>query len=256
MDTTSETGADNGQGTGADNQPAGGAVTTVPAVGGTGDSGAGSAVAGVPDQGAKTAANALGIARDPAPDTVPDKYLVKSESGDVDWEATAKKLAPGYNELSKKLGAGDTGAPPAEASGYLDNVKLPDGVTAEQLKADPAMQSFLKGAHARGLSTKTVAENISAYLESQAAVQAQQVQETVASLKGEWGDKFDANAQAVQKAGMYLFGEDFYSAFYFVGDVWNYLYSFTKKFTFTFFVDDSLVNFTGCHVIILRSRRV
>lgn len=82
-------------------------------------------------------------------DRIPEKYRVAKESGEIDIEASALKLADGYAHLSQRLGAGDV--PPKSPDEYAPKVEA-EGFNWDEFKADPEMQSFLKGAHAKGVT--------------------------------------------------------------------------------------------------------
>lgn len=109
---------------------------------------------------------AKGAAPSPAPapaaapaSPIPEKFLVKREDGTVDSDASMAKMGEAYSQLEKRLGGGD--APPAKPEDYAPT--LPDGLTMEQLKTDPMFSSFLKGAHARGMSNADVSFVLEAY---------------------------------------------------------------------------------------------
>lgn len=86
------------------------------------------------------------------PAAIPDKYIVKNEAGEVDWQASALKQAQGYQALAQRMGSGE--APPKTADEYAP--ELPQGISMDQLKSDPMFAGFLKGAHAVGLNNKQV----------------------------------------------------------------------------------------------------
>lgn len=86
----------------------------------------------------------------PFQERVPEKYRVVKDDGSIDVEASAAKLAEGYDSLSKRLGGDD--APPKSVEEYAPEV--PEGFDFEALKADPMYQDFLKGAHSRGVNNK------------------------------------------------------------------------------------------------------
>ena len=79
---------------------------------------------------------------------IPEKYLVKKEDGTTDHEASALKLAQGYDSLAKRMGSGE--APPKTADEYAPT--MPEGMSLDALKADPLYGGFLKGAHSRGMN--------------------------------------------------------------------------------------------------------
>lgn len=101
----------------------------------------------------------------PAPlnERIPEKYRVNKEDGTFDLEATADKLLGGYGSLEQRLGTGEL--PPKDAEGYDPK---PEGFDMEQLKADPDYQSFLKGAHAKGMTNAQVEYVLSQYASSAA----------------------------------------------------------------------------------------
>ena len=86
-------------------------------------------------------------ASQPAEWSAPEKYLVKTEAGEVDWKATAQKIDGGRSSFEKRFGSGDV--PPSEVAGYKINV--PEAI-AESLKEwdhgnDPKLKGFLENAH-------------------------------------------------------------------------------------------------------------
>lgn len=84
---------------------------------------------------------------------MPEKFHVKAANGEIDWQATALKVAAeGYAPLERRLHAGD--APPKAPEDYAPTV--PDGMSLDALKADPLYVGFLKGAHARGMTNAHV----------------------------------------------------------------------------------------------------
>src|ERR1035437_3317499 len=52
------------------------------------------------------------------------------------------------------------------------------------------------------------------------------------------------------------FTEKFYPAFYFIGNMRNYLNSLAKISTFALFIDDSLINSSCCNIICLGCRNI
>lgn len=96
---------------------------------------------------------------------LPEKFAVKGEDGALDIAASSKKLAEGYTNLEKLVGTGEK--PPKTPDEY--DLKLGEGVkfdaeAFEEMKKDPEMQSFLKGAHAKGLTNEQVNYVLSEYL--------------------------------------------------------------------------------------------
>lgn len=90
---------------------------------------------------------AAAVAAVPLAERIPEKLRVSKEDGTLDLEASAAKLADGYAQLEKRLGTGD--APPKAPEDYAPKTERFD---MEALKSDPEYQSFLKGAHAKGIT--------------------------------------------------------------------------------------------------------
>lgn len=149
----------------------------------------------------------------PAEWNAPDKYLVKGEGGDVDWQATARKIDEGRSHLEKRFGSGDV--PPADVSGY--KVEAPADY-AEALKGwnpaeDTKLAEFLADAHKVGMTQKQVDLVIKQYgrLASEAAgaqlspeQQAEKAAEDAAKALGEvWKDpaEFEKNVGLSFQAG-------------------------------------------------------
>ncbi|MGQ4641957.1 hypothetical protein ACUIG5_09195 [Raoultella ornithinolytica] len=84
-----------------------------------------------------------------ANDWIPEKYRVVGEDGKLNVEGSARKLADAYTHLEKRMGSGDT--PPKTADEYAPKVEV-EGFKWDEFKADPRMQSFMKSAHAKGIT--------------------------------------------------------------------------------------------------------
>ncbi|MDM3130099.1 hypothetical protein [Citrobacter sp. CK205] len=84
-----------------------------------------------------------------ATDWLPEKFRVMGEDGKLSIESSARKLAENYTHLEKRMGSGD--APPKTADEYAPKVEV-EGFNWEEFKADPRMQSFMKSAHAKGIT--------------------------------------------------------------------------------------------------------
>jgi hypothetical protein len=120
-------------------------------------------------------------APEPAPASpIPAKYQVKKEDGSLDIDASMAKWGDGHKHLEQRLGAGE--APPATPEDY--QLALPEGVTFDELKADPLFTGFLKGAHAQGLTNKQVSYVIGAYQQRMSMEATPEVGEAV--LRKEW----------------------------------------------------------------------
>lgn len=140
----------------------------------TGDAGAGTGATGAPAGAAASAFSGAVDTPTPAPgeqaappaplhERIPEKFRVAKEGGEFDLEASTAKLLDGHAALEKRLGAGDV--PPKDAEGYDPKV---EGFDMAQLKQDPDYQSFLKGAHAKGMTNAQVEYVLSAYAGSAA----------------------------------------------------------------------------------------
>lgn len=84
-----------------------------------------------------------------ASDWLPEKYRVMGEDGKLNIEGSARKLADAHTSLEKRLGS--VGTPPKTADEYEPKVEI-EGFNWEEFKADPRMQSFMKTAHAKGIT--------------------------------------------------------------------------------------------------------
>ena len=140
----------------------------------------------------------------PSPDDwLPEKYRVTKEDGTLDLEASQRKLGEGYKHLVTKLGTDEK--PPASPDDYKPE-GLPDGFNFDEIKADPLYQSFLKGAHAKGLTNSQVSYVISEYLsrapELMGESQRLSVEEARTELGKVWTDagSFDTNLKAANRA--------------------------------------------------------
>lgn len=82
-------------------------------------------------------------------DWLPEKYRVMGEDGKLNIEGSARKLADAHTSLEKRLGG--VGTPPKTSDEYEPKVEV-EGFNWEEFKADPRMQSFMKTAHAKGIT--------------------------------------------------------------------------------------------------------
>lgn len=120
----------------------------------------------------------------------PEKYLVKNDDGSPNWEAIARKTDEARGHLEKRFGSGDL--PPKSAEEYAPKVEV-DGFDWDVFKADPETQSFLKGAHAKGMTNEQVGFVLSAYAKSapkiaQAGAELNQ-ESAAAALREVWTDE-------------------------------------------------------------------
>jgi hypothetical protein len=125
------------------------------------------------------------------PDYFPEKYQVKKEDGSLDLEQSSRKLAESYKHLETRLGSGDI--PPKTADEYAVKLEGVEGFNWDEFKADESTQSFLKGAHAKGLTNAQVEYVIGEYMKAapglvEGGVQLSQ-QDCAATLKAAWGDE-------------------------------------------------------------------
>lgn len=123
-------------------------------------------------------------------DYIPEKYRTNKEDGTLDLEASSRKVAEAYKHLETRLGSGDV--PPKTADEYTVKLEGVEGFDWNEFKADPDTQSFLKGAHAKGLSNDQVQYVIGEYMKAApgligGAAQLTQ-QDCTAALKAAWGD--------------------------------------------------------------------
>lgn len=96
-------------------------------------------------------------------DYIPEKYRTNKEDGTLDLEASSRKVAEAYKHLETRMGSGD--APPKTAEEYAPKIEV-EGFDFEEFKADETGKSFLKGAHAKGLTNDQVSYVIGEYLKA------------------------------------------------------------------------------------------
>lgn len=137
-------------------------------------------------------------------DYIPEKLRTLKEDGSLDLEASSRKVAEAYTQLEKRLGTGDV--PPKSADEYAVKLEGVEGFDWDEFKADESAQSFLKGAHAKGLTNDQVGYVIGEYLKAApgligGAAQLTQ-QDCTAALKAAWGDDqaIRANVSASYRA--------------------------------------------------------
>lgn len=124
------------------------------------------------------------------PDYFPEKYQVKKEDGSLDLEQSSRKLAESYKHLETRLGSGDI--PPKTADEYAVKLEGVEGFDWDEFKSDENTQSFLKGAHAKGLTNAQVEYVIGEYMKAApdligGAAQLS-TQDAFAALKAVWPD--------------------------------------------------------------------
>ena len=97
-------------------------------------------------------------------DWIPEKYRTNKEDGSLDLEASSRKVAEAYKHLETRMGSGD--APPKSADEYAVKLEGVEGFNWDEFKADEASQSFLKGAHAKGMTNAQVEYVIGEYMKA------------------------------------------------------------------------------------------
>jgi hypothetical protein len=123
-------------------------------------------------------------------DFIPEKYRTTKEDGSLDLEASSRKVAEAYKHLETRMGSGDV--PPKTADEYAVKLEGVEGFNWEEFKKDENTQSFLKGAHAKGLTNDQVQYVIGEYMKAAPALVEGGVQLTAqdctAALKAVWAD--------------------------------------------------------------------
>lgn len=124
---------------------------------------------------------------------VPEKFQVKNDKGELDVNATFKKVEEHRANLEKRLGKGE-GVRPKTADDY----KLPESDTFKSLQLDEtSTKTFQAEAHEMGLSQDQYAKVMEKYagLAPQLvnAGQALSAEDTIKTLEGVWKD--DSKAQ-------------------------------------------------------------
>src|SRR5690606_40919240 len=94
-------------------------------------------------------------------DYIPEKLRVMKEDGSLDQEASSRKVAEAYKHLETRFGSGDV--PPKTPEEYAVKLEGVEGFNWDEFKVDEGTQSFLKGAHAKGLTNDQVQYVIGEY---------------------------------------------------------------------------------------------
>lgn len=123
-------------------------------------------------------------------DWIPEKYRTNKEDGSLDLEASSRKVAEAYKHLETRMGSGD--APPKDAGEYSVKLEGVEGFNWDEFKADESTQSFLKGAHAKGMTNAQVEYVIGEYMKAAPGLISGGAQlsneDCTAALKGVWAD--------------------------------------------------------------------
>lgn len=147
-----------------------------------------------------TASTVLSTADNSSIETaIPQKFKVTAEDGSVDYKATVAKLSESYTGLEKRVGTGDI------APKSVDEYKVErEGFDFEEFKKDESNNSFLKSAHAQGITNKQLDFLLSEYDKRAVDLVSNSSQidtdTTVQTLQSEWGDKYEANIFNAVKA--------------------------------------------------------
>jgi hypothetical protein len=157
-------------------------------------------------------ATALAAGAQPVvPPVIPEKYQIKKDDGTIDIEASSLKLAEAYGNLEKRLGTGDI--PPKTAEEY--EVKVPDALKESwNPKEDPLLQSFLKDAHAIGMTQKQLDMVMGKYMELAPelvdAGRQLDAEACTTELKAVWktDEQYKAEVSKAYKAAVGYFGAD------------------------------------------------
>ncbi|MEE4662723.1 hypothetical protein [Pseudomonas viridiflava] len=165
------------------------------------------AAAPAPAPAAQPAGNVLSQGQN---DFIPEKYRTNKEDGSLDLEASSRKVAEAYKHLETRFGSGD--APPKSVEEYAPKVEV-EGFNWEEFKADESTQSFLKGAHAKGLTNDQVSFVIGEYMrvapELIGGAAQLTTQDCTTALKTLWPDQqaMTGNLQSSYRAAQAFAGE-------------------------------------------------
>jgi hypothetical protein len=132
-------------------------------------------------------------------DWLPEKYRVSKDDKSLDLEASARKLAGGYSELARRMQ--EVGLPPDSPEAY-DVKELPAGLNFEELKKDPKMQTWLKGAHAKGMTNAQIQHVMSGLADFVGGDASLTAEEATAELGKVWTSPadFQRNQRAAYRA--------------------------------------------------------
>ncbi|MBI6848628.1 MULTISPECIES: hypothetical protein [Pseudomonas syringae group] len=129
-------------------------------------------------------------------DFIPEKYRTNKEDGSLDLEASSRKMSEAYKHLETRMGSGD--APPKTVDEYAVKLEGVEGFDWNEFKSDENTQSFLKGAHAKGLTNDQVQFVIGEYLKAAPGLVTGGAvldrDQCIATLKTAWGDEQTMNA--------------------------------------------------------------
>ena len=147
-----------------------------------------------------TASTVLSTGNDSSIETaIPEKFKVTAEDGSVDYKATVAKMNESYSYLEKKIGTGEV------APKSVDEYKVErEGFDFEEFKKDESNNSFLKSAHAQGITNKQLDFLLSEYDKRAVDLVSNSSQidtdTTVQTLQSEWGQDYEKNIFNAVKA--------------------------------------------------------
>ena len=147
-----------------------------------------------------TASTVLSTGNDSSIETaIPEKFKVTAEDGSVDYKATVAKMNESYSYLEKKVGTGEI------APKSVDEYKVErEGFDFEEFKKDESNNSFLKSAHAQGITNKQLDFLLSEYDKRAVDLVSNSSQidtdTTVQTLQSEWGQDYEKNIFNAVKA--------------------------------------------------------
>jgi hypothetical protein len=177
---------------------------------GGGEGGGAPAPVAAPPAAAPPAAGSL-LDQGASNDYIPEKFRVTGADGAVDVAQSSRKMAEAYGSLEKRLGTGDVA--PKSVDEYAPKVEGVEGFNWDEFKADPDTQTFIKGAHAKGITNNQLSFVLGEYLNRAPALVAGAVQLDQASateaMRAEWKTdaEFKSNLQASYRAAQ-AFGGD------------------------------------------------
>lgn len=147
-----------------------------------------------------TASTVLSTGNDSSIETaIPEKFKVTAEDGSVDYKATVAKMNESYSYLEKKVGTGEI------APKSVDEYKVErEGFDFEEFKKDESNNSFLKSAHAQGITNKQLDFLLSEYDKRAVDLVSNSSQidtdTTVQTLQSEWRQDYEKNIFNAVKA--------------------------------------------------------
>lgn len=203
----SEAGAEGGGGGGGDAAAAGSVAND------TAKPGAEGAASATPDPAASQSLLTKGAGADTSTPTdwIPEKFQTRNDAGELDIEASARKMAESYGHLEKRNGSAD--APPKAHSDYT--ITPPDAFKDVDVREDPDMGEFLQNAHKAGMSQKQIDVVMDAYFKmapklAQGGAELSQEQ-AAQHLQEKWGtgkefDRHTGLAYSATKAAAQLAG--------------------------------------------------